>query len=85
MQPLADLDDRAQPGHGGERKRADAGRSGAAITGDSVGVAVWNALNKSGAPSDLAIRNSKTKNPNSNRNADWRMQILKDIPTCQLR
>lgn len=54
------------------------------MTGDALGVAARNAMTKSGAPSILAIKSAKTTNQNPELKSEYRMQILKNIPTRQL-
>ncbi|MBW3243588.1 hypothetical protein KUV57_13020 [Epibacterium sp. DP7N7-1] len=54
------------------------------MTGDALGDAARNAMTKSGAPSILTIKSAKTTNQNPELKSDYRMQILKNIPTRQL-
>lgn len=53
-------------------------------TGDTLGVAARNAMNRSNAPSILMIRSAKTTNQNEELRSEYRFQMLQRIPSRQL-
>lgn len=53
-------------------------------TGDNLGVAARNAMTRSGAPSILMIKSAKTTNQKAELKSEYRLQVLKKIPTRQL-
>ena len=56
----------------------------AAMTGDKLGDAARNAMLKSRAPCVLMIKSAKTTNMNPALKADFRLQVLVDIPPLLL-
>lgn len=52
----------------------------ASLTGDKLGEAARNAMLKSSAPCVLMIKSAKTTNMKPELRADFRLQVLKDIP-----